>query len=822
MNAATPTCRIAASSLVIWLVFSTVASAELARVLPAPSEISFERHIVGLLGRMGCNAGSCHGSFQGKGGLYLSLFGYAPEKDYQALVRDGMGRRINLQDPDQSLMLLKATAQVAHGGGKRFDKGSWAYQVIREWIARGAPYDPGVGQVVHVAVEPKEIVCTEPGQTHRLHLWVEFADGTRCDMSAFGDFKVQDDYVAEALPDGIVKGLRPGDTALIASYRGHVALARILVPVQVPPGFVYPRVPEHNYIDREVFAKLRKLNVVPSELASDTEFLRRVYIDTIGCLPAPDEVRAFVNDPSPDKRLRKIEELLQHPLHAAVWATRLCDMTGNDSIRLPGPVPLRGKISKMWHDWLRVRIARNEPVDRIVEGILCATSREGLSPEQWVEQMRGIYEALNKGFDTPYADRKTLDLFWLRNNLTQEQIAEQIAAAFLGIRMECAQCHKHPFDRWKQADYRAFVNVFGQVRTGVSPEAREAIQRENKRLQEANKGKNNNQIPQMREVFVEERNPRILTDPESGVPLRPRPPGGPELVGSGDYRQAFVAWLRAPDNPYFARNFVNRVWAHYFGVGLVEPVDNFSVANPPSNERLLHLLADDFVRHGYDLRHLERTILQSRTYQLSSRPNPTNVHDHNNYARSYLRRPMAEAMVDVLNSALGVTEPFGPDVPAGIHAVELAPSRVQNANLAYIFRIFGRPTRSSTCDCERSAHPALPQTLFLMTDPNLLNKITSGRLRQLLSSQLSDEQIIEELFLATLTRFPTPEEKRWALEHVRAHANAPSAGTEQPSGKQRPADARQVAQRSDPRKRSTAFADVLWALINTREFVLNH
>jgi hypothetical protein len=758
-------------------------------------QVDFERHVMGLLGRSGCNAGACHGSFQGKGGLYLSLFGYSPEKDHLAFTREGMGRRINPVNPDQSLLLLKASGQVPHGGGKRFDKDSWQYQVFRAWIAEGAKRTPGSGTVAKIEITPSQHLFKKPGEQHPLKVMAEFQDGTKADITAFTDFRVNDDYIAEVTSGGLVKGLRPGDTAVVASYRGNVLAARALVPSEVGKGIAYPKLPQVNYIDREVFAKLKLLNIVPSDLSSDSEFLRRVYIDTIGCLPTPEQTRAFLASKDPEKRAKQIDELLAHPLHAALWATKFSDITGNNVDTMEQPVNVRPKRSKMWHDWFRKRVAENMPYDQIVKGVLCATSRDGADVDDWVKDAVALDEAAAKGFDSQYAERKSLDLFWRRNQFTLEQMGEHTAAAFMGIRLECAQCHKHPFDRWTQADYRAYANIFSQVTFGSSPEAAAAIRKVNDERRKAAEGKQNRQVVQLREVFSAARQNRTLNDPDTNRTLPPRTLGGPEVDFKGDAREDLFDWLLKPENPYFARSFANRVWGHYLGVGIVDPVDNFSVANPPSNPKLLDALAEDFIKTGYDIRQLERTILNSRTYQLSAIPNSTNAQDRNNFARSYIRRMMAEVVVDVLNSALGVSEDFGrsPDVPPNCKAIEVPTNRVQNGQLAYIFRIFGRPPRSSTCDCERAAEPALPQTLFLMTDDTLIGKMQRGRLSTLLKEKQDDVEVIEELFLATLVRLPTGSEKQTALEHLDAKKD-----------------------------RRAALTDVLWALINTQEFVLNH
>ncbi len=889
------------------LLLSLIATVSVAGPVVLPDggridNVDFERHVQGLFGKLGCNAGACHGSFQGKGGLYLSLFGHSPEKDLLAFTRESLGRRISIANPDASLLLLKATGQVPHGGGKRIDKESWPYNVLREWIAGGARRTPGTGAVKRLEVTPSELLFAKPGERGRFKVVAEFADGSREDVTGFCGFQVSDDYVAEPVASSTMHGLRPGDTAVVISYRGNVQTGRVLVKVPMPVGFVYPKVAEVNLVDRQVFAKLRKLNIVPSELSSDAEFLRRISIDTMGSLPPPEEVRKFFNDPGPQKRSKKIDELLKHPLHAALWATKFSDITGNN-VDVMEQSPNRTKKSKMWHDWFRKRIADNVPYDEIVKGVLTATSREGLELEEWVKQTLAIEQQAAVGWDTDYAQRPSLDLFWKRQRFPVEQMGEHTAAAFLGIRLECAQCHKHPFDRWTQDDYHSYAAIFARVRLTTSADAQKMVAQQQAELRKmqaealaalekefapkkkpieeqiekdfADKRKTAeekadaeiavkktaietkiaNDPPEKRKAALEkldrdsasirrrhltavqqemESKKRAATsaidrelakkrqdlqtrfrvsstqfrEVTIGVPSTPqrnpnkpvqpqRTPkalGGPEIKDEKDPRTELFAWMRSAENPQFARSFVNRVWAHYFGRGIVDPVDNFSMANPPSNEKLLDALAKEFVEHQYDIRHLEKLILSARTYQLSATPNETNRHDRGNYARSYPRRMMAEAVVDVLNSALGVTENFGPEVQPGIRAVEIATNKLQqNQNLANVFRLFGRPTRTATCDCERPAEPALPQTLYLMTDAGLLKKITDGRLKELLASKKSDEVLIEELMLATLSRLPTEKERKRLLDHVE----------------------------SKP-MRQAGFVDVVWALINTREFILNH
>ncbi len=758
--------------------------------------VDFERHVMGVFGRMGCNSGSCHGSFQGKGGFRLSLFGYDPEMDYLALSRDAEGRRLNTADPDNSLLLLKATGRVPHEGQTRFGRDSWAYQLLRTWLTQGARWNKGSGEVRKILITPAEFAFPKPGETGQLQVKALFADGTMEPITSLCDFRTNDEAVVEVTPQGGLRAVRPGDTAVIVSYRGNVLPVRVLVPFEAKPGSSYPNVPEVNFIDHAVFGKLRRLNIVPSDLSSDTEFLRRVSIDTIGTLPTPQQVRDFLADTRPDKRIRKIDELLAHPMHAALWATKFCDITGNNTDALENPPQRKARLSQMWHDWFRKRLAENVPYDEIVRGVLCATSREGCSPEEYVKRVKET-EEVEKGFNAAYANRSTLDLYWRRQQQVPiEQWGEKTAAAFLGVRLECAQCHKHPFDRWTQADYRSYANVFARVSFGVSPESQKLFRTEN---QERNKRRNDKKIPPLaplREVFMQGTG-RPLTDMQTKKPLPAKALGGPVLPADRekDPRAALFEWMRTPDNPFFARSLVNRVWGHYFGTGIVHPVDDFSLANPPSNQPLLDVLAHDFVQGKYDLRALERKILLSRTYQLSAIPNESNRFDRTSYSHAYVRPMMAEVMVDVLNAALGATETFGPEMPAGSRAIEVGASRVQNNTVNYAFRIFGRPPRTSACDCERAAEPGLPQKLFLMADPTVQQKLQApqGRVRRLLAAEKDDNKVLDELVLATLSRLPTPKERS------------------------RFADYRAAA-----KDRQSAFLDTMWALINTNEFVFNH
>jgi hypothetical protein len=761
------------------------------------AKIDFERHVMGLFGKMGCNAAACHGSFQGKGGFRLSLFGYDPDLDYASLTRDNQGRRINLSDPDNSLLLLKATGAIDHGGLRRFAKGSWQYQMLRDWITSGMARNEGSGAVKSITVTPSEIAVKKSGDAAQLSVKAVFSDDSTEDITALCDYRSNDEIIARVGTMGNIETRQAGDTAVIVSYRGNIIPVRVLVPMTTPPNFQYPKTVEVNYLDRIVQEKLKRLNMAPADLSDDAEFLRRITIDTIGSLPSPADIRAFLADKDPKKREKKIDELLKHPLHAALWATKFCDITGNNTQRLEQPNQLKPKLSQMWHDWFRKRVADNMPYDEIVKGVLTATSRDDMKPEEFIKYDAKITEEIGKGFTTSYADHKSLDLFWRRQQQPAVEIwGEQTAVAFLGVRLECAQCHKHPFDRWTQNDYWGYANLFASVSVGTSPEAKKEIDEANAEIRKKLMGKNANQARLVREVFVG--GPaRGKPNPQTGKLPSPKALGGPEISAAKgkDARAALFDWMRSPENPFFARSFVNRVWGHYFGIGIVHPVDDFSLANPSSNDKLLDALAKDFVESKFDIKKLERTILLSRTYQQTSTRNPTNRLDNRSYARSYVRPLMAEVVFDVLNDALGSTDPVGNDGPPGARAIEIGATTVATPQLREAFRIFGRSPRTLACDCERATEPTVANKLYLMADPNLQNRLLTGktRIKTVLADKKSDAEVIEELFLSSLSRFPTKEEQDKALEHMKSATS-----------------------------KQTACNDILWALINTTEFIFNH
>ena len=747
-------------------------------------EPGYLRHIEPLLGKAGCSNRACHGSFQGQGGFRLSLFSSDPKMDYENMVNSG---RVDPKDAEGCLAVLKATEQVKHKGGKRFEVNSWQDRMFRAWIKAGATFVPGKEAVLErIEVLPNQLVLASRGQKTQLQVRAYYADHSVEDVTGLTIFSTNDDVVASVTEGGQVTAGNYGDTAVVATFAGAVVTSHVIVPFPTagrPIDF-----PVNNKIDELVVEKWKKLGLQPSALADDAEFLRRVSLDLVGTLPTSDEVRSFLADTHAQKRAKKIDELLQRPEYALYWATRFSDLTGNDDRFTPLPRP---KTVWLWYDWLKDKLEKNVPYDELVAGVLTATSREGRSAEEYAKEYRAIAEALGKGefHHTVYAERKTNDIFWRKAGNRGDQVAMQISYAFLGIRLECAQCHKHPFDRWTQDDFKSYTAFFNNVSVGVPQDAVQEVVAMNKE---------NRQAYQYQEVFVPSKPGKPIAKGKAANTARPRALGGAEYpVEAGkDPRVALMEWMRREDNPFFARAIVNRMWAHYFGPGIVEPPDDHNAANPPSNPALLDWLAKDFIEHKFDLKHLHRTILNSRVYQLTWKPNETNALDRRNFAHALLRRVHAEVLVDAIDQVTGVPGRLSPNLaPVGTRAIALAPSRIGNQGAGYALSIFGRPLRSQTCDCERSADAGLPQAMYLLNDVDVNTKISApkGRLNQLLGKIHDNERLVEELYLTAVSRLPTADEKQKALDHVAKAAD-----------------------------RKAGFEDVLWSLINLREFVFNH
>lgn len=759
----------------------------------------FGREVVPTLHKLGCSAGTCHGAFAGKGGFRLSLFAADPEADYRE-VRAAFGRRLDRQNPDESLLLLKPTGRLPHGGDVRLKPGSPEYHLLRGWIEAGATYNRvAEGRVVAVRIEPPTSLCQVEGAPTPLRVLARLDSGQELDVTRFTRFEVYDGSIASVDEAGRVTAHRSGDTHILAHYAGQIGYTIALAPRKLPAGLAFPSGQPADVIDRMILAKLKQLHVVPSPRAGDADFLRRVTLDVTGQLPLPDEIRAFLADPAPDKRARKIDELLRRPLHAAVWATKLCDITGMDNRVLYDRAVCNA------YDWYRNKLAANLPWDKLVAGVLTATAADNRSVEELAAEVKRQAELRKAGkkedaeptdakpWASGYALRNTLDVFFDNNKfrvqagpdkgkIDPQPIALHAATAFLGVRLECAECHKHPHDRWSQQDFFSFTAAFSYINRGVDPVLRQ-------------------QKVSFPGIHVAETPLMTYKDPATGEPIGPRVLGGSAIAMKPgvDPRREVVAWMLSPDNPYFARSIVNRVWAHYLGRGLIDPVDSLSAANPPSHPDVLDELVRDFVAHQYDLRHLHRRILNLEAYQRSWETNESNADDERNYSRRVLRRMAAEQVLDAVAQVTEAPVQLAPVYSGDPNrkperSVEYPLSRPGGAD-SYVLKIFDKPQRTQSCDCERSEAPNLSQALYFYNDQALIEKITAptGRLARLLKEIPDDNRLLDALYLLTLSRLPTDPER----SRTRAHLEA-------------------------SKSRNEGFEDVLWSLLNRREFLIAH
>jgi hypothetical protein len=714
----------------------------------------FQKHVVPLLGKLGCNGRSCHGSFQGRGGFRMSLFGY----DF-VLDHDELYGRLDPETPTESLILAKPLMQIQHEGGQRLKEGSWEHHVLLRWIQSGAPArveEPPT--LTKLEVTPAEILFSADGQQQQLKAVAIWTDGTREDVTALTRFQTNDDQIADITDDGLVMAGSSGDTHVVASYDSAVVPVPVIRPVSENFGDKYPQVAAPTKVDELVVEKLRKVGIVQSETCTDAEFLRRVSLDVTGTLPTPEEVKAFLADNRSDKRKLKIDELLERPGYVAWWTTKLCDFTGNSDDKLNNVTPVQTEASKHWYAWIEKRVRDNVPYDRIVEGIVMAVSREpGESYQQYCENISKLYHKGGPGADG-YAERSGLAHFWARQNFqTSEDRVIGFAYTFLGTRIQCAQCHKHPFDQWTQDDFKQFEGFFKATtgRQNTRPDAKAEYDAMVAKFEET-KGLKGNDVRNIlaRKVqggeiipFAEVYSVKPKATPvkardkkkNNGKPDRNVPPvasakllAGPvvDLTKYEDVRQPLMDWLRAPENPLFARAFVNRVWANYFNVGIVQPSDDMNLANPPVNKALLDYLAAGFIEHNFDMKWLHREILNSRTYQLSWVPNSTNRLDERNFSRAVPRRIPAEIAYDMMvqatrNDAKNLE--FVTELEKRAVSIPGSGLRNRNRNPAdYAMTVFGRSTRESNCDCDRTEEPSLLQTIFVRNDNQLLSMIDDG------------------------------------------------------------------------------------------------
>jgi len=708
--------------------------------------VYFLTDIVPMLDRLGCNSAACHGSAAGKGGLHLSMFGAAPKEDYLALTREAPGRRVNFVEPEKSLFLrnvIDSVVRKTKNEDRRAARQSDDYQRALQWILGGAPYAPeGMAELVAVRVQPEQLTL-KPGESRQLAVTAVYSDGREQDVTRGVSFSSNDPSVATVEIGGKAEAKGYGETALVVGYRRRFAVARVLVPQPLEEPF--PELPVRNRIDELVFARLRSLGIPPSEPCTDEVFLRRVYLDVTGTLPTVEQARTFLEDQSPDKRARLIDQLLDRPEFADFWALKWGDL-----LRLKSEFPsnLWPNAVQAYHHWIRDCIANNVPYDEFARRLLTASGSNFRNPPV------NYYRAFQKR--------------------DPQSIAEVTALVFMGARIGCARCHAHPQESWDQEDNLGLAAFFGRLGYKSTQEWKEEIVYFNP--------KRSLRHPLTRQVVP----PRVL----DGEPI--------ELGPEEDPRVRFAEWLTSPENPWFARNIVNRVWFWLLGRGIVHEPDDMRSTNPPENPELLDYLAQELVSHDYDLKHIYRLILNSQVYQLSSRTNKYNAHDRSHFSHYLPKRLGAETLLDAIGQVTETSETFTSRIPEpfirtpkDFRAIHLADGSIGVPFL----ELFGRPPRDSAYESDRDFQTSMRQILHLLNSGHVQAKINSSpRLRRFLKQKLSDEQIIEQLYLSALARFPTEEEKQRLKEYLSAHQNA----------------------------RPQAVQDVVWAIFNTKEFLFNH
>ncbi|HEX4145084.1 MAG TPA: DUF1549 domain-containing protein [Pirellulales bacterium] len=711
---------------------------------------SFRNHVESVLSKAGCNSGACHGAFAGKKGFKLSLRGFDAMSDYSNLTRQARARRVVLNDPGRSLLLTKPTGMIPHKGGIRFAADSPEYRVLAEWIAAGAPAPrPDDAHIVRLELLPEKS-RQSPGAKQQLIVRAHFSDGHSEDVTRWAKFTSTNESVATVDNDGLVSVVGSGEAVASAWYLSLNVIGTLSVPYPAAiPSEVFAQAPRRNFIDELSLAKLESLNLPPSPPADDNEFIRRAYLDTMGLLPTADEVRSFVADAAPDKRDRLIELLLSRPEFVDYWTYRWCDLL------LASGARLRSEALEAYYKWIRAQVEQNTPWDKFVEGVVTSSG-----------------STLENGATNFYA---------LHQDATE--ISETVSAAFLGMTINCARCHNHPLEKWTNDQYFAMANLFARVQGkgwGGGP------------------GGDGN-----RTVFAGSEGD--LIQPSKGRPQPPTPLDGQPLAldDPADRRVHLAHWLTAPENPYFTRAITNRVWANFFGVGLVEKVDDLRLTNPASNEELLAASAKYLADNHFDLKALMRAILQSATYQRSSQPTPENIQDERFYTRYYPKRLKAEVLIDALSQVTDVPTQFQirtggnvkdvRDLPLGKRAMQ----QVDIDANGYFFKSFGRPARQITCECERSSQPTMVQVLNISNGDTLNQKLEAkdNRIDKLLAAGASDEQVLEDVYLSALSRLPTPEEKSRLLATI--------------------------AESNEPNHR-LLLEDVYWGVLSSKEFLFNH
>jgi hypothetical protein len=694
--------------------------------------ISFKHDVMPVFTKAGCNAGSCHGTSRGKDGFHLSLFGFDPDGDYFRLTREQIGRRVNLAVPKESLIVQKGLGAVQHTGGVRFTTNSELYKTLVAWLDARAPQDStNASRLTGIEMFPKAAVMEGSNAVQRFIVRARYSDGAQRDVTPLAVFISNNDVSAKVADDGAVTAGQRGEAFIQARFGEFNVGAQIIV---IPKGLKYQwtNAPANNYIDEAVYAKLQKLRLSPSGACDDATFLRRAFLDITGALPTPDEVARFMGDSAAAKRDRLVDELLGRKEFAELWVMKwaeLLEIRSRDNAIYP-------KAALVYFEWLRNQMLAGVPLDRIVRGLLTTSGSTLRDPAANYFQME----------------------------TDPQKLAENTAQVFMGMRIQCAQCHNHPFDRWTLNDYYGFDAFFAQVGRKPGDDPREQV------------------------IF--DRQEGEVKHPVTGSVMRPKFLGGevPEIKDESR-REVLARWLTSPQNPYFARNVANIVWSHFIGRGIIEPVDDVRISNPPSNPELLDALAAKLVEYQYDFRKLVRDICASRTYQLDTRPNDTNATDERNFAKASIRRIRAEVLLDCVSEVTETQDKF-PGLPRGAKAVEIPDGNTAN----YFLTTFGRASRTTVCSCEVKVDPNLSQALHLLNGDTIQNKIDQGGVvKALLKRGQTPGQIIENLYLRCLSRPPTAQESAKLAAFCK-----PGSAPEQ------------------------VLNDVFWSLLNAKEFVFNH
>ncbi|MSQ96518.1 MAG: DUF1553 domain-containing protein [Gemmataceae bacterium] len=709
--------------------------------------ISFANHIVPIFTKLGCNGGGCHGKSGGQNGFSLSLLGFVPELDYNTLVKENRGRRILPSSPENSLLLVKAAGIMAHAGGKRMEAGSDEYKLIRRWIASGTPFSDGKDlEVTKITVYPEQrIVSRNNRQQFSVH--AHYSDGTIVDVTQRAQYESNDPDIAVVDTTGLVRSLdMSGEAAIMARYQAQVATFRATVPLgQKIPNYAFA---QKTIVDKHTHKKWQELGIVPSTICNDETYLRRVYHDITGTLPTPSQVKEFLSDNDANKRDKLVDRLLETPEYSYLFANRWADVLrvkrGNQQNQN------RAFGTFAFHNWIRESIANDKPYDQFAREILAAIGDESKAPPT----------------------------VWYRDLQKPEQFVDDACQLFLGVRVACAQCHHHPYEKWSQDDYWGMASFFAMV--GRKPAANLGVIVQNQN--------------QARQIIFNKGTGTVINNRTNKTAIMKALDGEPIVLALGeDPRHRLVDWMVDAKNPFFARAVANRYWAHFFSKGLVDPVDDMRVTNPPSNPELLDALAEELIKSKFSLKHLVKLMVKSNTYQLSAMPNEFNKNDKKAFARYYPRRMSAEVLYDAVSQVTSSPATF-----AGLPTDKYAPNRAimlpDESFPSYFLDVFGRPQRISACECERVSEANLAQVLHLLNSQEIQGKLTrgGGRADQLVKDPRPDAEKVTEMFVWAFARQPSPGQMEVALANIEANG----------------------------KNRQFAYENILWALINTKEFIL--